>query len=59
MPDLNVGFAAFAGNTNALGKLGLAIQGGPTAIHHLVLQAVMVNGPGLLASNAVDVTIGS
>ena len=58
LPDPTGGFAAFAGNTNALGKLGLGIGGGATAVSTLYLQAVMINGPTLSVSNAVAMQIG-
>ncbi|MBK8980082.1 MAG: exo-alpha-sialidase [Planctomycetes bacterium] len=58
LADPTAGFAAVAANTNALGKLGLTIQGGPSAIYHLYLQAAMLSGMNLLVSNAVDVQLG-
>jgi hypothetical protein len=59
LPDPAAGYVLVAGFTNALGKLGVPVSGGPNSVISLYAQTAMIDSSNnLLVSNAVQVRIG-
>ena len=59
LPDPAAGFLFVAGNTNALGKLGVPLLGGARSVITLYTQTAMLDNGALRVSNAVEVHIGT